>query len=122
MDIERLIDAYCAAWGEFDPVRRERMLGDIWAGHATYTDPRAHAAGVGELTALIGRVQATRPGARWLRTSVVDSHHGLVRFGWRVVLGDGTMLPEGLDVAEISGDGKLLRIVGFFGPLAPKES
>jgi hypothetical protein len=30
------------------------------------------------------------------------------------------MLPEGIDFAEVSSDGKLSRIVGFFGPLAAK--
>jgi hypothetical protein len=51
----------------------------------------------------------------------VDSHHALVRFAWRVVQADGTMFAEGIDFAEISNKGKPLRIVGFFGPLAPNE-
>ncbi len=67
----------------------------------------------------IGNILAGRPGARIIRTSVLDFHHGLVRFGWRVVQADGTVLPEGLDVAEISDDMRILRIIGFFGPLAP---
>ena len=119
--LEHLIDTYCAAWSEPDSVQREQILKNVWAEDGTYTDPRADIAGLKELVALIGRILAGRPGAKVIRTSVVDSHHGLVRFAWRVVQADGTMLPEGIDFAEISSKGQLLRIVGFFGPLAPKE-
>ena len=119
--LERLIDTYCAAWSEPDPVRRQRTLDEIWAENATYTDPRAQLTGSKALCAHIGNVLAGRPGARIIRTSVLDRHHGLVRFAWRVVQADGTLLPEGLDIAEISDELKLLRIIGFFGPLAPNR-
>lgn len=120
--LDRTIDAYFAAWNEPDVVRRKQMLHDVLAENATYTDPRGHAAGPEELSSLIGRVLASRPGAKVVRTSLVDSHHGLARFGWRVVQADGTMLPEGIDFAEVADNGRILRIVGFFGPLVPKKS
>jgi hypothetical protein len=116
-----LIDIYCAAWSEPNSIEREHILKTVWAENATYTDPRTHVGGLKELVEHIGRGLAGRPDAKVVRTTVVDSHHGLVRFGWRVVQADGTMLPEGLDFAEISSEGKLLRITGFFGPLASKE-
>jgi alkylated DNA nucleotide flippase Atl1 len=118
-EVERLIDAYCEAWCEPDAAARRRLLDHVWATGATYTDPRAQLAGLDALVAHIGKVLADRPGSRVIRTSAVDSHHGLARFAWRVVQADGTMLPEGVDFAEVAGDGKLARIVGFFGPLAP---
>jgi hypothetical protein len=119
--LERLIDTYCAVWSEPDPVRRQRTLDEIWAENATYTDPRAQLTGSTALVAHIGTILAGRPGAKIVRTSVLDFHHGLVRFAWRVVQADGTMLPEGIDIAEVSNELKLLRIIGFFGPLAPSR-
>lgn len=116
--LERLIDAYCGVWNEPDPAQRQRTLDGIWAENATYTDPRADLTGSRALVAHIGSVRAGRPGATIVRTSAVDFHHGVARFGWRVVQADGSLLPEGLDIAEISADMKLLRIIGFFGPLA----
>lgn len=115
--MESLIDAYCAAWSEADAGRRAAMLGEVWAESGTYTDPRVHTTGIAELVAFIGSVLAGRPGARVIRTSNVDAHHGLARFLWRVVRADGTTQAEGIDFAEIDEDGRLLRIVGFFGPL-----
>jgi len=116
-DTEILIDTYCAAWSDPDPRRRREILAGVWADGATYTDPSVHAATMDELLDHIARVVAGRPGAQVVRTSRVDLHHGLARFGWRVVLADGTPRPEGLDLAEISDDGRIARIVGFFGPL-----
>jgi hypothetical protein len=120
--LDRLIDTYCEAWCEPDAAARRRLLERVWAEGATYTDPRVHLVGLDALVAHIGKVLADRPGSRVIRTSVVDVHHGVARFAWRVVQADGTMLPEGVDFAEAAGDGKLARIVGFFGPLAPQRA
>jgi len=118
--VERVIDAYCAAWNEPDRARRREMLSAVWRAEATYTDPTAHVAGVDQLVAHIEKVLARRPGARVIRTSAVDAHHGFVRFAWRVVQADGTLLPEGIDFAEVDNDGAIRGVVGFFGPLAPR--
>ncbi len=118
MNTTELIDRYCAVWNEPDAEKRKALLDPIWAAGATYTDPGVHAAGDGELLAHIAKVRAKRPGARVLRTSLVDVHHGLARFSWHVVQADGIALPEGLDLAALSPDGQRIeRIIGFFGPL-----
>ncbi|WP_406872683.1 nuclear transport factor 2 family protein [Aminobacter sp. P9b] len=119
-DATSLIDRYCAVWNEPDPVRRKASLEAVWAEGATYTDPRADAVGADELLAHIANIRAGRPGAVIVRTSAVDLHHGIARFGWRVVEADGTPLPEGIDVAFLTPDGERIeRIVGFFGPMIP---
>ncbi len=122
MSIADLIDRYCEVWSEPDAGRRAALLASVWAEGATYTDPSVHAVGADALLAHIAGVQSRRPGAKVLRTSAVDEHHGLARFGWRVVMADGVALPEGLDLAVISADGaRIERIVGFFGPLAARS-
>lgn len=117
-DLETLIDTYCEAWSAPDPGRRRELLAGVWSDGATYTDPTVHAAGIDDLLAHIGKVAARRPGVKVVRTSRVDAHHDVARFDWRVVQADGTTLAEGIDFAEITSDGRIKRIVGFFGPLA----
>ena len=116
--LTELIDRYCAVWNEPGASRRTELLTEVWAKDATYTDPRIHATTSAELLAHIGQVLAKRPGAKVVRTSAVDVHHGVARFSWHIVQADGTKLPDGLDIAEFSSDGqRIKRIVGFFGPL-----
>ena len=119
MDASSLIDRYCEVWSEPGESRRAKLLALVWASHATYTDPSVHAANAEELLSHIAKVQARRPGASVIRTSIVDIYNGIARFAWHVVQADGTTLPEGLDIAFISSDGRRIeRIIGFFGPLA----
>lgn len=119
-DVTELVDRYCAVWNEPDVERRAALMAAVWAEGAAYTDPRADTMGAGELLAHIATVRASRPGAKIMRTTAVDLHHGIARFGWRVVEADGTPLPEGIDIVFLNEDGSLIeRIVGFFGPLSP---
>lgn len=117
-DLDLLIDTYCEAWSDPSSERRSALIDSVWAPGATYTDPAVHANGSAELLAHIARVLARRPGARVVRTSEIDAHHGIARFAWQVVNADGSTLPEGIDIAFLSADtSRIERIIGFFGPL-----
>jgi hypothetical protein len=102
MDRGNVVDAYCSAWDEADAVRREAIL---------------KTSGVAELVEHIGRALGRYPGSRIVRTSAVDAHHSVARFGWKKILADGSSLPEGVDFVEFSAAGAIQRVVGFFGPL-----
>lgn len=118
--LNELIDRYCEAWQEMDAARRRELLASLWAEGATYTDPTVDARNLEELLAHIASVVARRPGAKVVRTSAVDAHHGVARFAWQLVQADGTRRPESVDVAWYSSDGRRIeRILGFFGPLRP---
>lgn len=118
MPLTRLVDTYCAAWSTESAEQRRALLQSVWSEGATYTDPTVHAEGAEELLAHIAGIQARHPGARILRTSDVDVHHGVARFAWRFVMPDGSSPPEGLDIAFVDADQKrITRIIGFFGAL-----
>lgn len=118
MSLTLLIDSYCAAWSTESAEQRRALLLPVWGDGATYTDPSVHAAGAEALLAHIAGIQAKHPGARILRTSDVDVHHGVARFAWKFVMPDGSSLPEGLDIAFIDPDQlRITRIIGFFGSL-----
>jgi hypothetical protein len=117
-ELEKLVSTYCEAWQELDAARRRELLKKVWAEDGIYTDPTVETNGIEELVAHIGAVQRTYPGLRIERTTFIDRHHHVLRFKWCMVLSDGRRLPEGLDVGQLSQDGKLQRIIGFFG--APK--
>jgi hypothetical protein len=43
----------------------------------------------------------------------------MFRFAWKFVGGDGQTVMEGIDIGTLGPDGKLQKIVGFFGPIKP---
>lgn len=118
LSFEAVVDRYCAAWNEPDAQRRRDVLAAVWSDESVYTDPTVHLAGIEALSDHIAAVATRYPGSCIVRTTVLDAHHRLARFGWKKVLADGKSLPESLDIAELDGSGKLARIVGFFGALA----
>jgi hypothetical protein len=48
--------------------------------------------------------------------SGIDIHHNVVRFLWRLVQADGSAGDTSIDFGEIGPDGRLVKIIGFFGP------
>jgi hypothetical protein len=120
MDLSELITLYTGAWSEPDRALRQQLLERVWAEDGTYTDPTAHVAGRKEFVDHIGGLFERFPGAHFELTSGIDTHHEKLRFSWRMLLADGKVSVEGVDFGELSTDGKLHRIVGFFGPLGPK--
>ncbi len=111
------VQAYGDAWNELDEAKRRALLERAWADDATYTDPSADLHGREALIAHIGAFHKDgMPGARIIPSSGVDEHHGRLRFTWRMEGADGSTIIEGIDFGELAGDGRLQRIVGFFGP------
>jgi hypothetical protein len=118
MELQETIDTYGAAWGEPDPDRRRQLLEQAWAEDGTYTDPMSAVTGRDELAEHIAGFQAQMAGHRIENASQADEHHGWFRFAWRMLGPDGAVAMEGFDVGERAEDGRIRRIVGFFGPFA----
>ena len=121
MATKEVVDAYGAAWNEPDEAARRRLLEQAWADDGTYTDPQSDVAGRDALVAHIAAFHEQFQGAQIVPTSGADEHHGKVRFTWRMQGADGSTIMEGIDFGQLAGDGRLGRIVGFFGPLPAVE-
>ena len=114
------VDTYLAAWNETDPAARARLVEEAWTPDATYLDPMLEAQGHAGIAEMAGTIQAAYPGHVFRRTTQVDGHHDLVRFGWELVAPDGTLTVAGIDVAELAEDGRLQHVRAFFGDLTAR--
>jgi hypothetical protein len=114
--ITKTLAQYMAAWNEPDDTARGALLAQCWSDSGIYLDPNVALAGRDALATKIGEVLASRPGARLEFMSGIDVHHNMVRFLWRLVRADGTYGDTSIDFGEIGPDGRLVKIVGFFGP------
>jgi hypothetical protein len=117
-DLTATVDTYLSAWNETDPARRVALVEQVWAADGTLTDPPLAAEGHGGISDLHAALQAQFPGHRFRRSSAVDAHHDRFRVGWELVGPDGTIALAGLDVGELTDDGRLHSITGFFGGLS----
>src|SRR6476659_10008110 len=117
MATNETVQAYAAAWLEPAEDKRRELLIQAWTDDGTYTDPMLHVEGRDALNQMITAFQQRRPGDRIVLTSGVDQHHSVLRFGWKWYAADGSSKMEGTDFGELASDGRLCRIVGFFGPV-----
>ena len=114
--LDQTVAGYCAAWSEPDVAKRRALLAKVWAPGGTYTDPNTHVEGIDALSGAIDAFHKQFPGVRIVVTSQVDYHHGAARFSWRMIESSGNTRIEGMDYAEFAPDGRITKIVGFFGP------
>jgi hypothetical protein len=117
--LDETVKVYCDAWSESNIEKRRMMLERVWNSDGTYTDPVSHVEGREALISRITGFLEKFPGAKIVPSSHADLHHDVLRFTWRLVGADGKTLNEGIDFGEIANDGRLKRIVGFFGPIKP---
>ncbi len=111
------IDTYLDAYGEPDATRRQQLIEAVWAADGHLIDPPVDARGHDGIDAMIAAVQGQFAGHRFRRSTGIDAHHGIARYGWELVAPDGSVTLGGMDVAEVDADGKLVRVAGFFGDL-----
>jgi hypothetical protein len=116
------IDTHLAGYCEPDATRRLELLTGVWATDGELLDPPLEGTGPEAIAGLVDAVLAHYPAHRFERTTGVDEHHERARYGWALVGPDGTAAVTGLDVAEFDGDGRLRRIVGFFGDLPARDA
>jgi hypothetical protein len=112
-----LLDVYFAMWREADESARRALIERTFTADGRHVDPIADANGYDELNAMVSNVHTTYPGFSIERTSGIDQHGDQVRFAWKVDLADGAPLVAGIDVGELTSDGRFRRVAGFWGDL-----
>jgi hypothetical protein len=120
MDVEAVVAAYGASWAETDPDRRRALLEQAWADDGVYEDPTGRAEGRDALVDHIGGFQQAMAGHSIELRSGVDTYGSVFRFAWAMCDPTGAEVMEGVDFGDLSGDGRIARIQGFFGPLPPQ--
>ena len=115
MDAAEIVTTYGDAWNEPDEAARRELLTKSWADAGTYSDPTGSADGRDALLAHIGGFRAMMPGHTIDMISGLDTRANVFRFAWVMRNGTEEVL-EGMDYGELGPDGRITKIVGFFGP------
>ncbi len=118
-NLTQTIDSHLEAYAMADADRRNSLVAANWSVDGELLDPPLEGRGRAEISALADVVVTHYAGHSFRRTTAVDAHHGFARYGWDLVGPDGAVAVSGIDIVQFDEVGKLLRIVGFFGPMEP---
>jgi hypothetical protein len=112
-----VVQTFGAACNEDDRSRREALLEKSMTEAASFVGPLGEHVGRQAVSDLIGRYRRRSPDVSFVIASAVDAHHGMMRFRWQVKGPDGRLVSSGFKFAEQAEDGRLARVVSFFGPV-----
>ncbi len=95
--------------------RLERLMETV-SPEITYTDPNISLTGIAAFSEYMAGFQANVPNTSFQIRDVLD-HHGRTLSHWNMVSADNTVVGTGTSFAELTSDGKLANITGFFSIL-----
>jgi hypothetical protein len=117
--VREVVEAYQRAWSAEGDEQR-RLLEQSLTDDAELVQPNGRSVGRDAVMARIAGLGNRWPGAQVEITSGTDEHHGFVRYSWSLRNADSVML-AGFDLGELAPDGRLRRVVQFFGPLPSRD-
>lgn len=112
--VEERVDAFLRAWGDPDPATRRRLLESCAAPGIVFRDLYSATEGLEDLLANLEAIQMHMPGVRLSRDGDVRLSHGTALGRWIATKQDGETLGRGANVYDLSPDGKIARVVGFW--------
>jgi len=118
-DLTTTVSGYFECWNAPDHEARAAAIERTWAPDATSTDPVADVSGHDAIAAMMAATLDMYPGHRFAQIGDIDAHHDMVRWGWEMVDPDGQRVIDGIDVASVDGQGRLVKLTGFFGAAIP---
>lgn len=107
-------------WNTTDGQEIERLTRKALESNVHFVDPNHNIVGHDAFIAMVHDVQKQIPGAIYARNSEVDFQHNFCRYHWKIDL-NGQRVMNGFDVTEVNDHGKILKVMGFFGPLKPES-
>jgi hypothetical protein len=125
-DVTELVDRYVAVWNEPDPEARRRTIASLWAEDGATLAKAAENCARG-YDAIEARV--TNAYRKWVRDAGfvfrsrhnVDTHNGVVKFGWEMVAAAGGKPgATGVNVFLLGDDGRI-RIDYMFSDPDPAQ-
>lgn len=113
-----VVDQMLDVWNETNPELIFDRLSAVLTPDIVFIDPTVTTRGLTEFEANVRRFRAKYPDAVISRTSGIDSHHNLHRYSWQISM-SGKVALTGFDVSESAANGRICKVLGFFGPLPP---
>jgi uncharacterized protein YndB with AHSA1/START domain len=112
--VPQAVDGWLSAWAEPDEAARRRVLEQVAEPNVRVRDRFTSLAGIAELMPHIGTAQQHMPGVRLERRGDVRVCQGMAVADWTAFAADGREVGAGTNVFELSQNGKLASVTGFW--------
>lgn len=109
------VDAFLAAWSEKDASRRRASLLAVSLEEVAFADAFSCTSGLDDLVAHLGAAQVHMPGLVLERSGDVRQCQGTAVADWVAKGPDGSARGRGTNVFDLAPDGRIARVVGFWG-------
>ena len=114
-NVAERVDAYLRAWGEPDGRLRRSLLESCATQGIVFRDAFSATDGLEEMLANLEAVQVFMPGMTLTRAGDVRQSHGTAIADWTASAADGSPRGRGSNVYDLSPDGLISRVIGYWG-------
>ena len=115
----RPLKPYLDAFVEHDVARRMELVEQSLTPSAEIWGPSRVFTGYAEISEKIDGFQKKWPGCRLVITSGIVCFRNAGHLGMTMVNADGSVLASGFSVAELAVDGRISRVLAFWGSQSP---
>ncbi len=105
-----------AVWNSTDENEQRALIDTALEHNVHFVDPNHNIIGRQAFFEMVKLVQSQVPGAVYARDSEIDTQNNHCRYHWAIRQND-KLLMQGFDVVEVNDNGKIVKVIGFFGDL-----
>jgi hypothetical protein len=108
-------DQWFAAWNETEAARRRAALAECCVEQVAFADRYSNTHDQGDLEAHVAASKVHMPGVVLARAGEARHCQGVALVDWTVAGADGKPMARGTNLFEFAPDGRIARVVGFWG-------
>jgi len=113
--VDALAERWFAAWNEADAAARRRAFRTLVTDDVLFQDAYSLTRGFDDLDAHVAGAKVHMPGITMEKSAATRQCQGTALVEWVAKLPDGKPMAKGTNVFELAPDGRIERVVGFWG-------
>lgn len=116
-DYPKALNDMMAIWNEPDADARQRLADSALETNLHFVDPNYNILGRNAFLDMVATTREKFPGVTYGHDGEIDAQNNFYRYHWIIKKGDVVAM-KGFDCVEMTDEGKVLKVIGFFGEIS----